>query len=67
MAPTTTTTIEIVNNIKKGDPSPIDFELVNNSNDDDVIKPPPPENLMDDPFDADWVSLALKQNNNHHL
>lgn len=25
------------------------------------------QNLMDDPFDADWVSLALDQTNNHHF
>ena len=24
------------------------------------------QNLMDDPFDADWVSLALNQTNNHN-
>lgn len=25
------------------------------------------QNLMDDPFDADWVSLALNQTNNTHF
>ena len=26
-----------------------------------------PINVMDDPFDADWVSLALKQTNNQQI